>query len=115
MQKLIIFGDLTSGYGGMETAIRAFYRLMSARYHVELIYIRAKNPKNNYDWLQGLTHTFPTSLFSARWLELNKAKRLLRQQINREAVAAVICYDRKSILLAQEVMKTSRNRVPIYS
>ncbi|SUO93688.1 glycosyltransferase [Suttonella ornithocola] len=115
MERILLIGNRTKGRGGMETVFKKFASLLAStgKYQVEILFVRAKNPRNHHEWLENIPHQFSTRPLPFRAAELFSAVFLLKKQLKNHPPKLIIAFDHNGLKVARYAFFGQRTHPPL--
>lgn len=115
--KIVVFGSLPSGFGGMETVFIEFshYFKQNADYQIDFCMYELNPGQNDYTWLQSLPHQLYQPHTQLRWLQKVKTRRFFKQYLKQQQPDLVIAYDALSVFLAKKSIASLKGNITLYS
>lgn len=116
MEKILIFGSLPSGFGGMENVFNEFSNFFNQEKNYSIsFYMYELNQNNDYNWLSTLNYQVYRPSSSFRLIQKIKIKKHLVEHILSHEPALIIAYDPLSVYLARKALTTSKLAIPLLS
>lgn len=115
-KKILVFGSLPSGFGGMEKVFIEFSRSFNQieGYFVDF-YMYELNKGNDYEWLNSMNYQLYSPNIRLRFFQKIKIKNNFISYIQNKRPALIIAFDPLSVLLARKALIKAKLNIPLLS
>lgn len=116
MKKILIFGSLPSGFGGMEKVFIEFSKIFNQIevYFVDF-YMYELNLGNDYEWLNNINYQLYNPNIKLRFFQKIKIKNNFMSYVQNKKPSLIIAFDPLSVFLARKALTEAKLNVPLLS
>lgn len=116
MTRVLIFGSLPSGFGGMEKVFIEFSKVFNqVEGYVVDFYMYELNKGNDYEWLNSISYQLYRPNIKLRLFQKIKIENNFMLYIQKQRPALIIAFDPLSVFLARKALTKAKLNVPLLS